>query len=145
MTNEWTFEHTVESNATPAAIYRLYENVDLRPAWDRSVESMTIDGPFAGGTRGVMVIEGQEPMPFLILEAAPNQGFIDQTDLPDAGLALRFAHRLTPLENGKTEITHRLTITGVNAAAMGPEVGPMIVADFPEAMEALARLAEQPA
>ena len=139
----WEYEHSVESTATPDAIYRFYENVELRPRWDASVESMTVDGPFAAGTPGVMVIEGQGPMPFVIVEAQTNQGFTDQTDLPGAGLTLRFEHKLTSLPNGKTQITHQLTITGPNAETAAGEIGPMIVADFPEAMTALARLAEQ--
>ena len=139
----WEYEYMVESTATPAAIYRWYENVDLRSHWDRSVESMTIDGPFAAGTTGVMVIEGQGAMPFSIMDATLNEGFTDQTNLPEMGLTLRFSHQLTPLANGQTQIRHHLLITGPNAAESAAEVGPMIAADFPETMTALARLAEE--
>jgi uncharacterized protein YndB with AHSA1/START domain len=143
MNGDWEHEHILESSAAPEAIYRLYENVDLRPQWDRSVESMTLDGPFAAGTAGVMVIEGQGPMPFTIVAAERDHGFTDRTELPGAALTLEFTHDLTPLPNGKTAIRHRLVISGPDADAMGSEVGPMIVADFPEAMTALARLAEE--
>jgi hypothetical protein len=47
------------------------------------------------------------------------------------------AYPLTRLAAGGTRITHRLEITGERAAELGPELGPMITADFPEAMTAL--------
>ena len=138
----WEYEHSVESAATAAEIYRFYEDVALRPQWDRSVESMTIDGPFASGASGVMVIEDQGAVPFIITEAVKDQGFTDQTTLQDAGLTLRFTHELAGLATGGTRITHRLAITGPNADTTAEEIGPVVVADFPKAMTALARIAE---
>jgi len=61
--------------------------------------------------------------------------YADETDLGD--VILRFSHTLTRLADGGTRITHRLEITGPKAYELGPELGPAITADFPEAMQAL--------
>jgi hypothetical protein len=52
-------------------------------------------------------------------------------------ITLRFSHTLEPLESGGTKVTHRLEITGPAAGSAGPELGPAITEDFPEAMDAL--------
>ena len=44
---------------------------------------------------------------------------------------------MQPLEGGGTKVTHRLEITGPAADQVGPELGPAITEDFPEALDAL--------
>lgn len=79
--------------------------------------------------------KGQDPITSVILEASENQRYADQTDLGE--VTLRFSHTLQPLQGGGTKVTHRLEITGPAADQVGPELGPAITEDFPEAMEAL--------
>jgi hypothetical protein len=79
--------------------------------------------------------KGQDPITSVILEASENQRDADQTDLGE--VTLRFSHTLQPLQGGGTKVTHRLEITGPAADQVGPELGPAITEDFPEAMEAL--------
>jgi hypothetical protein len=61
--------------------------------------------------------------------------YADQTDL--GGVTLRFSHTLEPLAGGGTRVIHRLEVTGSAADQVGPELGPAITEDFPQAMEAL--------
>ncbi|MDQ1047515.1 SRPBCC family protein [Streptomyces sp. V4I2] len=138
----WDFEHTIEADVTPAQVWSRYVDTASWPEWDEGIVRVTLDGPFAAGSTGTMTPEGQDPLPFTITEAVPEQGFTDETVIPDA-VTLRFIHRLTALPGGRTKITHRLEIEGPAAEAMGPELGPQITSDFPEAMEALAKVAGQ--
>jgi hypothetical protein len=79
----------------------------------------------------------------VIVEATENQRYADQTDMGE--VRLRFSHTLQPLEGGGTKVVHRLEITGPAADQLGPELGPAITEDFPEAMDALlARAASKP-
>ena len=94
-----------------------------------------LEGPFQVGSQVTMMPKGQDPITSLILEATENQAYADQTDLSD--VTLRFSHDLQPLAGGGTRVTHRLAITGPAADQLGPELGPAITEDFPEAMEAL--------
>jgi len=49
-------------------------------------------------------------------------------------------HKITPLSSGKTRITYSTEITGSAAE----EFGPMVTGDFPDVLQALKNLAEEP-
>jgi hypothetical protein len=137
----WTYEHSIETKASPESIWPLYRDVPAWPRWDQGLEWVTLDGPFAAGSTGSLKVPGQDPLPFTILDVRPLEGFSDETYIP--GLAIRFDHSLERTSSGKTRITHRVSITGPDAAEAGPHLGPQITADVPEAMESLAGLALQ--
>jgi polyketide cyclase/dehydrase/lipid transport protein len=137
----WTYEHSIETDATPDAIWPLYTDVPAWPRWDQGLEWVMLNGPFAAGSTGSLKVPGQDPLPFTLLDVRPLAGFSDETYIP--GLAIRFDHSLAPTSTGKTRITHRVIITGAAAEELGPQLGPRITADVPEAMESLAHLALQ--
>ena len=131
----WTHEHTAETALAPEAVWRVIEDMENWPRWDTSMEEVTLEGPFAVGTRVRMKPTGQDPITSVITTATENERYADETDLGD--VVLRFSHTLTRLPQGGTRIIHRLEISGPKAAELGPELGPAITADFPEAMQAL--------
>jgi hypothetical protein len=131
----WTHEHTAETALAPEAVWRVLEDMENWPRWDTSMEEVTLEGPFAVGTRVTMKPTGQDPITSVITAATENERYADETDLGD--VVLRFSHTLTRLPQGGTRIIHRLEISGPKAAELGPELGPAITADFPEAMQAL--------
>ena len=131
----WTHEHTAETPLTPEAVWNVLKDLDNWPRWDTSMETVTLHGPFAVGSRVTMKPTGQEPITSVIAAITENEFYADQTDLGD--VILRFSHTLTRRTEGGTRITHRLEITGPKASELGPELGPAITADFPEAMQAL--------
>ncbi len=96
---------------------------------------MRLQGPFQVGSQVTMKPKGQDPVASVIVEATENRVYADQTTLGE--VTLRFSHTLEPLEGGGTKVTHRLEITGPAADQVGPELGPAITEDFPEAMDAL--------
>ena len=55
MVTSYTFTHSVETDATPEAIWALYEDVSSWPSWDAQAEKITGDGPFEAGTTGTMI------------------------------------------------------------------------------------------
>ena len=131
----WTHEHTAETALAPEAIWRVLKDMENWPRWDTSMEEVTLEGPFAVGTRVRMKPTGQDPITSVITTATENERYADETDLGD--VVLRFSHTLTRLPQGGTRIIHRLEISGPKAAELGPELGAAITADFPEAMQAL--------
>ena len=46
----WTVEHSIVTNAAPAAIHCLFADVATWPEWNKGIEWVTLDGPFAAGT-----------------------------------------------------------------------------------------------
>ena len=131
----WAHEHTAETTLAPEANWKVLKDIDNWPRWDTSMEEVILEGPFAVGTRVTMKPTGQDRITSVITEITENVRYADETDLGD--VILRFSHTLTKLPGGGTHITHRLEITGPKAGELGPELGPAITADFPEAMAAL--------
>jgi uncharacterized protein YndB with AHSA1/START domain len=131
----WTHEHTAETALAPQAVWNVLKDIDNWARWDTSMETVRLEGPFAVGTRVAMTPTGQEPITSVITAITENELYADETDLGD--VILRFSHTLTRLADGGSRITHRLEITGPKAGELGPELGPAITADFPDAMRAL--------
>jgi len=138
----WQYEHSAETHASPASIWHFYSDVSTWPGWDAGIAEITIDGPFAAGTTGTMTPTGQSPLAFRIVDAEPELGFADQTEIPGAGILLRFTHRIAALPEGRTRITHSVAISGPGAEALGPQIGPGVTVGIPEAMATLARQAD---
>jgi uncharacterized protein YndB with AHSA1/START domain len=131
----WAHEYAAETAASPEAVWAVLRDVDQWPRWDTSMERVALQGPFAVGTRVAMTPVGQEPIVSTIVAITEPEYYADRTDL--GPVTLEFSHTLTRLASGGTRITHRLEITGDGAAELGPQLGPEITADFPEAMDGL--------
>jgi uncharacterized protein YndB with AHSA1/START domain len=131
----WTHEYTAETATSRHALWRILRDLDQWATWDTSMEWVRLQGPFQAGSQVTMKPKGQDPITSVIVEARENRRYADQTDLGE--VTLRFSHTLEPLAGGGTRVTHRLEITGPAADQVGPELGPAITEDFPEAMDAL--------
>lgn len=137
----WSYEHSVETRAGTETIFEIFQDVSRWPEWNPGVERIDLDGPFATGTTGVMVIPGQGSLSFRLAWVGDGRGFEDETEIPGAEVVVRVRHSLEPLATRGTRITYRATVEGPQADALGPEIGPAVTADFPEVMGALAALA----
>jgi uncharacterized protein YndB with AHSA1/START domain len=133
--NMWVYEHTSETGASREAVWEVLSDLDNWPTWDTSMESVALQGPFAVGTEVVMTPKGQDPITSRIVQIVPHEVYADETAF--GGVVLRFTHTLSPVAGDGTRVLHRLEITGPDADAVGPELGPAITEDFPEAMDAL--------
>lgn len=131
----WTHELTADSPLAPEAIWAVLADIDSWPRWDTSMESVKLQGPFTVGTRVTMTPKGQDPITSVITEIRESEFYADETDMGE--VTLRFSHALTRLPDGGTRIVNRLEISGPAADETGPELGPAITEDFPDAMRAL--------
>ncbi|MFI0743191.1 SRPBCC family protein [Streptomyces sp. NPDC021100] len=136
----WTYEHSVETNAAPEAIWDLWADVEHWADWNADIAHIRIDGPFEAGSRIVMTPAGDDPVHLLVAEATVNELFVDEARFD--GLLLRTTHRLTPGERDRTRVTYRMEITGAGADDLGPRIGPAVTADWPQTMTALVALAQ---
>jgi Polyketide cyclase / dehydrase and lipid transport len=135
----YTFEHTVQTTASPDAIWALYADVNAWLRWDHGLDAVALDGPFEAGVSGRITPKGMGELPFVLTRVEPGRGFDDET--PAMGHVLRFIHRIEPLASGGARVTHRVEIDGPAADEMGPNV----TGDTPEAVAALVALAEHEA
>ena len=136
----WVHEHVAETAVGPAAVWRVLSDLDRWDTWDTSMEWVRLQGSFRVGSQVLMKPKGQDPITSVIVEAVENEVYADETDMGD--VRLRFSHTLEPLSSGGTRVVHRLEISGPAADRIGPELGPAITEDFPEAMDALLARAE---
>jgi hypothetical protein len=130
---EWT--HSVTTAATPQQVWPLYADVTRWLEWDSGLQAVTLDGPFAVGSRGMLHVEGQPELIWELTEVTEDASFTDVTDIPGVA-TLTFVHRIEATPGGST-ITHEVRIVGPAAQGLGPNV----TSDTPEAMEKLAELA----
>ncbi|MGA5037152.1 SRPBCC family protein [Streptomyces capoamus] len=135
----WQYQHSIESSATPEAIWRLWADVENWGTWNAEIEKIEMDGPFAPGTQITMTPPGDDPVLLHIAEAVENELFVDEARFD--GLLLRTIHRIDRIDQNRIRVTYRMEITGAGADEAGPQIGPGITADWPETMAALAELA----
>ncbi|MCX5192710.1 SRPBCC family protein [Streptomyces sp. NBC_00249] len=135
----WDYEHSVETTATPGAIWRLWADVENWADWNAEIEKIEIDGPFAPGTRITMTPPGDDPVELTLAEVREDALFVDEARFGD--LLLRTSHRIDALGPELTRVTYRMEISGAGSDQAGPEIGPAITADWPDTMAALAKLA----
>ncbi|MBT2231146.1 hypothetical protein [Nonomuraea sp. NEAU-A123] len=131
----WTYEHSIETDAMPEAIWRLWADVESWGAWNADIESIQISGPFAAGAEIVMTPAGQDPVRLRVAEATVDELFVDEARID--GLVLRTVHRLDRGERLRTRMVYRMEITGAAADELGPQIGPAVTADWPATMATL--------
>lgn len=135
----WEYEHSVETSASAAAVWRHWSDMAAWPTWNAGIEEITVNGAFQVGTTFTMTPPGDE-MVMRLTEVVPGELFTDEMDAGD--FVVTTEHRLGPAADGRTRVTYRTTITGPAADQIGPELGPQITGDFPEVLAALVKVAE---
>ena len=135
----WKNEHSIETTATPEAVWRLWSDVPRWPEWNGDLEQAELSGPFAAGSTVTMTPHGQEPIELRIAEAAEREVFVDEAHLEE--VVIRTIHRIERLDGDRIRIIYRMEITGPGADTLGPQVGPEISSDFPQVLSALAEQA----
>ena len=132
-----TFEYelSVSTTASPADVWALWSDVGSWHAWDPAVERVALEGHFAEGAAGLMVLTGGIEVPFYLEIVEPGARYLDRLDMGE--LSIRIDHVVTAVDGG-AEITVSTVITGPGAE----DIGPMVTADAPKALDALVALAE---
>ncbi len=130
----WTYEHSEVAQVGAEEIWRLWSRVEQWHTWNGDIETITIDGPFAAGTRFTMTPIGDDPVELRLDEVVENRRFADVAEFD--GLVIRTVHEMEP-QGDQLKITYRMEISGPNADALGPEIGPQISGDFPETIASL--------
>ncbi|WP_433003910.1 SRPBCC family protein [Kribbella sp. CA-294648] len=134
---EWDYAPSVETTASPDAIWSQYADVASWPEWKHQVERVELDGPLATGITGRIVIEGRPPMPYRIVSATPGRGYVSETELGE-GIVLRIEHVLTELPDGGTRITHRVNVPRAALDLLGHEFSPALNDGMRRTLHALA-------
>jgi uncharacterized protein YndB with AHSA1/START domain len=133
----WSTEHSVETSASPEAVWRLWADVPRWPDWNADLAQAELEGEFREGSTIRMTSKDGDVVELRIAEAVEPERFVDEAAL--GGITVRTTHLVQP--TGR--IVYRMEITGPDADAVGPELGPQISGDFPDVLKALAEHAER--
>lgn len=132
----WSYEYSIETAASPDAIWRIFSDVPNWKKWNAGIEQIEIRGPFAVGAEFIMTPPGQEPLLSRLIDVRENEAFVDETRVGE--LVVVVAHRIERSFTRHTRITYAVE-------AIGPgcdEIGPAVSSDFPEVLKSLVRLVE---
>ncbi|OIQ95644.1 polyketide cyclase / dehydrase and lipid transport [mine drainage metagenome] len=132
----WSVEHSILVRATPAIVWRFFEDTRRWRTWNSGVADIEMRGPFRTGSRFLMTLPDGVVIKSKLTNVEPGRLFVDETAFASAVISVH--HRLEPAHGG-TRVIYRLEARG----AGGGEVGPAIAADFPDVLRSLARAAEQ--
>ncbi len=133
----WTASTSIDTTASPQALWRLFEDVAGWTNWNAGIERIALHGPFASGSTFEMQPPGMDAFTSTLRDVRPNAGFVDETVLE--GTRFLVSHELQALPSGGTRITYSIRVEGPEAATLGP----LVTADFPEVLAALRALAER--
>jgi Polyketide cyclase / dehydrase and lipid transport len=137
----WTTEHSIETKATPEAIWRLWADVPSWPEWNADLARAELDGEFAAGSRIRMTSVDGDVVELEIADATEPEHFVDEVDL--GTVTVRTSHTVEPATGDRVRVVYRMEISGPEADSVGPELGPQISGDFPEVLAALAERAKR--
>ena len=132
-------EEIVVTSAAPEAVWSIWRDVAHWKTWDPDVAWSRLDGTFELGTSGELKPTKGPKSKFKITQLVENRVFVDEAKLPFARLT--FYHELTVVD-GKTNICHRVEVTGLMARFFAAVIGGGIRDGLPTAVRNLARQAE---
>src|SRR5262249_57494185 len=89
------FEHSIECPVSRDFAWRFWTDV-ANWTHDVSVESVTLDGPFAAGARGVTYPRGGSPVEWRMVEAQDRCAALIESALPGATAQVPPRHQTPP-------------------------------------------------
>jgi uncharacterized protein YndB with AHSA1/START domain len=135
-------ERSVDSTATPEAVWAIWSDTDAWPTWNPDVTKIRLDGPLRNGATGVMTTAGGRTHDIVIGSVDPGREFVLETRvLP--GALFQFVCRVQPSGTGRTRISQGIRMRGPLAWLYAPMMGARIAQGFDPLLRALAGKAEQ--
>ena len=131
------FDHPgpVTTSATAHDVWALWSDPGSWHCWDPSVECVALEGHFAEGAAGTMVLTGGIEVPVTLVLVEPGHRYLDRLEMGE--LSIHIDHVVKDADTG-AEVTVSTFVTGPGAE----DIGPMVTADSPKAMETLCAMAE---
>ena len=134
------FDHTVETSAPPEKIWAAWTDVECWPEWDTELDSASLDGSFALGTKGRVKPKRGPAARFSISELIPGESYTLTTRLPLC--ELKVSRRLTRNDDSGTFFIHVVSFVGPLCFVFGNLLGRRYREALPVVMENLRKIAE---
>lgn len=133
---------TMEANASPEKIWKIWSDVSTWPRWNPDVESVQINGPFASGTTGTMRTKSGGSHAISLQAVQPGRSFrLETSALPLTRFA--FLCEVTPSGEGRSTISQSLSMSGPLSGIFSPMMGKRIADSFDPILSGLKQAAEE--
>lgn len=123
VTQRWDYAPSRDADVAPGAVWALYRDPSTWPDWKYGVQGVDLDGPVAEGAEGLITVASGEALPIRITEVSEGEGYTSETELAE-GVTLVMRHRVTPLADGRSRITHQVTMPRSALDARGMDFSP---------------------
>ena len=131
---------SVETSASPAAVWKIWSDTSTWHEWNPDVQSMTLNGPFVAGTTGTMKTK-QGTRQVQLADVVPGRSFrLETSVIPLTRFAFECQVAAGPA--GKTTISQAIRVGGPLGGVVGGMMGSQIANTFPALLQGLARKAE---
>src|SRR2546430_9015158 len=123
-------QRSVETSASPAAVWKVWSDTSTWQEWNPDVQSMTLNGPFAAGTSGTMKTK-QGTRQVQLTEVVPGRSFrLETTVIPLTRFA--FECQVVAGSAGKTSTSQAIRVGGPLGVGGGGMMGSPIANNLPE-------------
>ena len=129
MDETYTFEYDIECPVARGFAWQFWTTVS-NWAFDSDVESVELDGPFASGSRGVMISRSSGRIEWKLSGVQTDKSAIVEISVPGANAQFEM---LFEDSGSATRITQRVRIEGEKARSLGQA----LQQDIPEGMKRL--------
>ena len=129
-------ESTATTTADPSAVWALWRDVGSWHLWDPAVREVAMEGHFAEGAAGTIILDGGVRAPFTLEVVEPRRRFLDRVTMGEVVMSVD--HEVRPCDEGSL-ITFFTAVNGPGADFVGPQV----TQGTPAALQALVQLAEE--
>ena len=131
--------HTVQTKASPAAIWKIWKDVENWNTWDHSLESSTLNGPFQVGSTGTIKCKGDPLLPMRLTRIEPDKRFDCEVKLFCARVT---SEHTIEVKHGITHVTNTIEAKGPLAFFFAFVIGRAIKKKLPTEMAEMIKKAE---
>jgi len=140
---KWKIHATAKAKAKPSDVWKIWTDVEAWPKWDHELEWSSLSGPFKVGTEGQLKPKGWFASKFCIISMEEGKAHSDRTQMPFTSVV--FSHIATPCEESQVQISHSVEVSGLLAPILWLTMRFSLKKGLPQAVERLARIAEEQA
>ncbi len=102
-------KHTVETDATPAQVWSVWQDVEAWNSWDHDLASSHLNGSFQVGTTGALKFKDKTELKTVLTHVDPLKMFVQEAQL---FLAKAVMTHIISTADGKTYVTITTEIKG---------------------------------
>lgn len=133
-------EASLETTASPAAVWRVWSDVDRWPDWNPDMKEARLDGPLRLGSTGMINTRSGGKHDVVVTHYEEGRSFeLESTALPATKMAIRAT--IAPTGSG-SRITQGFEPRGLLAPIVGPMMSGAILKTFNAVLAALKQQVE---